>query len=77
MKTKDSQLITADRKTQAYSPIVADEEIAKIIKMSVHWVRKDRITDRVLPFFRLGRAIRYNVPVVIAAFNAHMEGGAK
>lgn len=57
-------------------PLIADDKaIAKITHMSLPWVRKDRMTKRILPFFRMGRSIRYNVPVVLAALSAHMEGG--
>ena len=57
-------------------PVIADDKaIAKITQMSLPWVRKDRSTNRILPFFRMGRAVRYNVPVVLAALTAHMEGG--
>jgi hypothetical protein len=63
METKDLPLI------------VDDKQIAEIIHMSLEWVRKDRLTKRLLPFFRVGRAIRYDVPTVRKAFIARMEGG--
>jgi predicted DNA-binding transcriptional regulator AlpA len=58
--------------------IVDDKKIAEILGMSLPWVRKDRITKRTLPFFRLGgKAVRYDVETVRKAFLARMEGGAK
>lgn len=57
-------------------PVIADDkQIAEIIRMSLPWVRKDRSTKRILPFFRVGRAVRYDVPTVRKAFLSRMEGG--
>jgi hypothetical protein len=55
--------------------IVDDKKLAEIIGMSLPWVRKDRSTNRLLPFFRVGRAIRYDVSTVRKAFMSRMEGG--
>ena len=42
-------------------PQLVDENvIAGTIGMSVAWVRLDRRTARRLPFYRIGRAIRYD-----------------
>jgi hypothetical protein len=57
--------------------IVDDKKIAEVIGMSVPWVRKDRATKRIIPFFRLGDCVRYDVQTVLKAFHARMEGGAK
>lgn len=59
-----------------YQLIVDDKTIAELIGMSLHWVRKDRLTKRLLPFFRLGGAVRYDVPTVRSALLARSEGGA-
>lgn len=56
--------------------IVDDKTIAELIGMSLHWVRKDRITKRLLPFFRVGGSVRYDVPTVRKALLARSEGGA-
>ena len=61
MKSQDSQLI------------VDDKSIAVLIGMSLPWVRKDRRTKRLLPFFRLGGRIRYDVPTVRKALLARSE----
>jgi hypothetical protein len=57
--------------------IVDDKKIAEILGMSLPWVRKDRATKRLVPFFRVGDCIRYDVPTVRKAFLSRMEGGAK
>jgi hypothetical protein len=56
--------------------IVDDKTIAELIGMSLPWVRKDRRTRRILPFFRLGKRIRYDLPTVRKALLARSEGGA-
>jgi hypothetical protein len=56
--------------------IVNDKTLAELIGMSLPWVRKDRRTKRLLPFFRLGGSIRYDVPTVRKALLARSEGGA-
>jgi hypothetical protein len=61
---------------QAQKLIVDEKTIAEIIGMSLPWVRKDRRTKRLLPFFRLGDRIRYDVPTVRKALLARTEGGA-
>lgn len=54
---------------------VDDKQIAELIGMSVHWVRKDRKTKRILPFFRIGDSVRYDVETVRKVFLSRMEGG--
>ncbi len=57
-------------------PIAAsDTVIAKSIGMSLAWVRKDRITNRILPFYRIGSAIRYDFDRVREALAVLEEGG--
>lgn len=56
--------------------IVDDRTIAELIGMSLPWVRKDRRTKRLLPFFRLGGRVRYDVPTVRKALLSRSEGGA-
>ena len=55
---------------------VADKEIAALIGMSVAWVRKDRATRRILPFLRIGHAVRYDVAAVRSVLLTRMEGGS-
>jgi hypothetical protein len=43
-------------------PIAVDEHtVATALSVSVHWLRKDRVTDRIVPFFKIGRSVRYNL----------------
>lgn len=58
-------------------PIAVDEHVvAAALGLSVHWVRKDRIGKRLVPFYRIGGAIRYNLDRVREALAAVEEGGA-
>ena len=59
------------------TPIVAVDEhaVAAAIGMSVHWVRKDRSTKRLLPFVKLGTSVRYDLQRCHAAFAAMECGG--
>jgi hypothetical protein len=43
--------------------------------MSVHWVRKDRRTKRLLPFFKLGGSVRYDLERVRQSLRCMEEGG--
>ena len=55
--------------------IVTDKTLAKILNLSVPYIRKDRLTKRILPFFAIGRSIRYDVATVRASLLARSEGG--
>ncbi len=56
--------------------IAVDEHAcAEAIGMSVAWLRKDRRTARLVPFYRLGTAIRYDLERVRAALVARAEEG--
>jgi len=59
------------------SPIVAVDEhaVAAAIGMSVHFVRKDRRTKRLLPYFRIGGSIRYDLDRVRDALISKCEEG--
>ena len=52
-------------------------QIAKAIGMSPHWVDKDRRTKRLIPFYRIGGSIRYNLQRVEEALAKLEEGGVK
>lgn len=59
------------------TPIAVDEHTtAAAIGMSVHWLRKDRRGKRLVPFFRMGGAIRYDLQRVREALARLEEGGA-
>ncbi|MCJ0764171.1 hypothetical protein [Variovorax terrae] len=58
------------------APIAVDEvQAAKAISLSVHWLRMDRRTKRLIPFYKVGGAIRYNLTRVREALAALEEGG--
>lgn len=61
------------------SPQIAVDETAcaQAIGMSVAWLRLDRRTKRIVPFYRLGGRIRYNLDRVREALAAVEEGGAQ
>jgi hypothetical protein len=54
---------------------LTDKQISELMGMSLSWVRKDRITKRLIPFYRLGDAIRYDPETVRGAMLRNMEGG--
>ena len=57
-------------------PIAINETcLAEALGMSVHFLRKDRRTKRLIPFYRLGGSIRYNLISVTNALAAYEEGG--
>ena len=63
------------------APLAVDErECAAAIGMSVAWLRKDRRTKRVIPFFKMAGnngAVRYNLDRCREALAAIEEGGPK
>lgn len=56
---------------------LTDKQIAKALNVSVAWVRKDRITKRILPFFKLGDSVRYDLATVRKSYASRMEGGKR
>ncbi|WP_130434115.1 hypothetical protein [Rivibacter subsaxonicus] len=54
---------------------VNERACAQAIGMSVPWLRKDRRTKRLIPFFRIGTAVRYNIDRVREALATMEEGG--
>lgn len=53
-----------------------ERQCADAIGMSVAWLRKDRRTKRVIPYYRLGNRILYSLPRVQSALDQLEEGGA-
>ncbi len=54
--------------------IVTEQEVAKIFKLSVPKLKRDRANKTGLPFFRIGkRSIRYNLEQVLK----HLEENRK
>lgn len=57
-------------------PIAVDEQTcASAIGMSIHWLRKDRRGARLVPFYRLGDRVLYDLTRVREALAATEEGG--
>ncbi len=56
---------------------VDERAIADAIGLSVPWLRKDRAGKRLIPFFRVGRCVRYSPEAVRRALAELQEGGAK
>ena len=52
-----------------------EKQIADLLGMSLAWVRKDRRTNRRIPFFKLGDSVRYDWERVRQALLAREEGG--
>jgi len=50
--------------------LVPDIELAPMMGVSVGYLRKDRITDRKIPYIQLGALVRYHPPTVRAALLA-------
>lgn len=55
---------------------VDEHDAAKIIGISVFWLRKDRRTKRLIPFYRIGDRILYNPSRILEALAAIEEGGS-
>lgn len=54
---------------------VTECECAQAIGMSVPWLRKDRQSKRIIPFYRIGTSVRYNLDRVAEALANVEEGG--
>ena len=62
----------------APAPIAVDERVcAPAIGKSVAWLRKDRLSTKIIPFYRIGKSIRYDLDRVRAALATTEEGGPK
>lgn len=60
---------------QYAAPIAVDEATAAMaIGMSIHFLRNDRRTKRLIPFYRIGDCIRYDLARVREALAAMEEG---
>lgn len=62
--------------TLTTSPLAVNEQqCAEAIGMSVAWLRKDRRSKRLIPYYRLGGRILYSPERVQAALADLEEGG--
>ncbi len=64
--------------TQDVPRLAVDESAAaQAIGLSVHFLRKDRRTKRIIPFYRIGDRVLYNLDRVRAALAVFEEGGTQ
>lgn len=57
-------------------PIAVDERVcARSLGVSVGMLRKDRAGSKTIPFYRIGRSIRYDLQRVREALSKVEEGG--
>lgn len=54
---------------------VDEYKAAEALGISVHTLRQDRVHDRRIPFFRIGRSVRYDLDRVWQALAALEVGG--
>lgn len=54
---------------------VNEHEVAVALNLSVHTLRRDRVGARRIPFFRVGRCVRYDLGRVWEALAAIEVGG--
>ena len=57
--------------------LVNEFACADSIGMSVHFLRKDRIGKQIVPFTKIGGAVRYDLAAVRDAIKARTQGGSK
>lgn len=65
--------------TTFQTQLIAVDEItaAKMIGMSVHWLRKDRRGIRLIPFYKIGDSVRYDMNRLREALLMLEEGGVQ
>ena len=57
--------------------VLNEHEMAAAIGLTVHFLRRDRCKKRLIPFYKIGGTIRYNVDRVREALADLEEGGAR
>jgi len=55
---------------------LTEQELASAIGMSVSFLQKDRNTRRIIPYYRIGGAIRYDIGRVREALIKLEQGGS-
>lgn len=55
---------------------IDEHEAARLLGLSVHTLRKDRVGERRIPFYRIGRSVRYNTQRLQETLTALEVGGA-
>lgn len=61
--------------TNQHRVAVDEKALAPAIGMSLAWIRKDRRTNRIIPFFKIGKSVRYDLGRVSEALARREEGG--
>lgn len=59
-----------------YQIAIDERQCAAAIGMSVAWLRKDRRTKRLIPYYRIGDRVLYDMGRVREALLALEEGGS-
>lgn len=62
---------------KASPKLVNEFAAASVLGLSVHTLRKDRVTRRRWPFIKLGRTVRYDLAALQALVAASIQGGEK
>lgn len=55
---------------------IDEHEAARLLGLSVHTLRKDRVGERRIPFYRIGRSVRYNTHRLQETLTSLEVGGA-
>jgi hypothetical protein len=66
-----------DTATNRPSIIVDEHACAASLGLSVGWLRADRLGKRIIPFYKIGGAVRYNLRRVEQALAAVEYGGSR
>ena len=59
------------------SKLVLDREAAPHLGVSTSFLQKDRITKQLIPFYRVGGKVLYDVDQARAALESYRVGGPK
>lgn len=57
--------------------LIGESAAAEALGVSVAFLRKDRRSKRLVPFIKLGTAVRYSPAAITAAMAGLSRGGAK
>ncbi len=68
---------THQQATTTQPRYVTDRELAPILRVSVGFLQKDRITAKRIPFVRLGDRCLYDITEALAAVKAMTVGGTR
>ena len=57
--------------------LITEAECSKRFSLSTGFLRRDRLTKQLLPFIKIGTAVRYNVAAVTNALHSFQQGGKR